>query len=162
MQTRIADYIPSNSPAFSQRLFDFIGIRHFTFQEVLYHNTLEDIPVPLWFNILPTLWLLDELRSDLNEPVYIVSSYRSPEYNRKVGGKSGSLHLSFNALDCIIKNYSSKEYRLVADLLKSCDLDFFGLKIKDSSLGIGLYPNFFHIDTRGLLGRKSPSFWIEK
>lgn len=46
------------------------------------------------------LWL-DSLREEANVPITITSSYRSPEYNRSVGGAPNSAHTDVpcNAID---------------------------------------------------------------
>jgi len=56
-------------------------------------------------NIIPTIIILDKLREFYNKPIYILSTYRSPEYNKAVKGKSNSLHLVFNAIDFTIANH---------------------------------------------------------
>ena len=38
-------------------------------------------------------FLLEEIRADFGEPIYINSGYRSPEHNRKIGGAPNSFHV---------------------------------------------------------------------
>ena len=48
----------------------------------------------------PDLYLLlEEIRADFGEPIYINSGYRSPEHNKKVGGKPNSFHVKGQAAD---------------------------------------------------------------
>jgi uncharacterized protein YcbK (DUF882 family) len=99
-------------------------------------------PKKLWKNVVPTLRVVDDLRESFGQPCTILSSYRSPEYNRTVGGAAQSQHLQFNALDITIKGVSAK--RVYERLLQwRLEGRFKG--------GIGYYPSsgFVHIDTRG-------------
>jgi N-acetylmuramoyl-L-alanine amidase len=99
-------------------------------------------PRKLWKNVVPTLRIIDELRESFGKPCTVLSSYRSPAYNRRVGGASRSQHLEFNALDIAIKGVSAK--RVYERLLQwRSEGRFKG--------GIGYYPSsgFVHIDTRG-------------
>ena len=56
-------------------------------------------PRRIWNNIVPALRIVDELRDSFGKPCRILSSYRSPDYNKAVGGASSSQHLEFTALD---------------------------------------------------------------
>ena len=99
-------------------------------------------PKKLWKNVVPTLRVVDDLRESFGQPCTILSSYRSPEYNRTVGGAAQSQHLQFNALDITIKGVSAK--RVYERLLQwRSEGRFKG--------GIGYYPSsgFVHLDTRG-------------
>ena len=99
-------------------------------------------PKKLWKNVVPTLRILDELRATFGKPCTILSSYRSPDYNRTVGGAVRSQHLQFNALDITFDGVSAKQ---VYDRLLQWRREgrFVG--------GLGYYPSsgFVHIDTRG-------------
>ena len=99
-------------------------------------------PKKLWKNLVPTLRVVDELRASFGKPCTILSSYRSPDYNRTVGGAALSQHLQFNALDIAFDGVSAKR---VYDRLLQWRQEgrFVG--------GLGLYPSsgFVHIDTRG-------------
>ena len=53
----------------------------------------------LWKNIVPALRIVDELRDSFGKSCTILSSYRSPDYDKAVGGASSSQHLEFTALD---------------------------------------------------------------
>jgi uncharacterized protein YcbK (DUF882 family) len=99
-------------------------------------------PKRLWKNIVPTLRIVDELRAALVKPCRILSSYRSPAYNKAVGGAALSQHLEFTALDIAFDGVSPQQvYDRLIEWRKSGK--FIG--------GIGLYPSsgFVHIDTRG-------------
>lgn len=108
------------------------------------------IPEELFPNILPTVMVLDALREWYGKPIYVHSTYRSPEYNQAVGGKKNSLHLKFNAIDFGIKNF--KDLRMLYEKLDGWDVE----GKYEYKFGIGLYERqqFIHIDTRGLFGMK--------
>ena len=99
-------------------------------------------PKRLWKNIVPTLRVVDELRAFFGKPCRILSSYRSPDYNRAVGGASLSQHLEFTAMDIAFDGVSPQ--RVYDRLLE-------WRKAGKFTGGIGLYPSsgFVHIDTRG-------------
>lgn len=99
-------------------------------------------PKRLWNKILPTLRIVDELRGSFGKPCRILSSYRSPGYNKAVGGAPKSQHLDFNALDIAFDGVSPQ--RVYDRLLEWRRAGKF-------TGGIGLYPSsgFVHIDTRG-------------
>lgn len=97
--------------------------------------------------IMPTLLVASALRGAIGEPLHVLSTYRSPEYNAKVGGASSSLHLDFNALDLTAKETTPEE---LAAVVSEHPLAFL--------MGVGVYRTFIHIDTRGVLGR-APARW---
>ncbi len=86
--------------------------------------------------------MVDELRASFGKPCRILSSYRSPDYNRALGGASLSQHLEFTALDIAFDGVSPKQ---VYDQLVQWR------KAGKFTGGLGLYPSsgFVHIDTRG-------------
>ena len=45
------------------------------------------------------LFMLDDLRGRVGTPLKINSSYRSPSYNKSIGGASKSMHLTGRAVD---------------------------------------------------------------
>ncbi|HEU4456749.1 MAG TPA: D-Ala-D-Ala carboxypeptidase family metallohydrolase [Longimicrobium sp.] len=109
-------------------------------------------PERLWANIVPTLAVLQRFRTELGRPVQLLSTYRSPDYNRAVGGATGSMHKEFRAIDFtvsagnptqwakILRGYRGQRFR---DPHRNEDFRFRG--------GIGIYTssNFVHVDTRG-------------
>ena len=56
-------------------------------------------PEDLWTNLPPTLWVIDSLRESVGLPIRLTSIYRSPAYNKAVGGSSGSFHMKNAAID---------------------------------------------------------------
>ncbi len=95
----------------------------------------------LWKNIVPALRIVDELRDSFGKSCTILSSYRSPDYNKAVGGVSSSQHLEFTALDIAFVGISPQ--RVYDRLLE-------WRKAGKFTGGLGIYPTsgFVHIDTR--------------
>lgn len=97
-------------------------------------------PKALWHNLARTLEVADEIRHRLGTPLsYITSAYRSPAYNRQCGGASRSFHTRNNALDLVYQSGSDAARDIALELREE---GFF-------RGGIGHYPGFLHIDTRG-------------
>jgi hypothetical protein len=99
-------------------------------------------PQNLWDNIVPTAKVLDQLVDALGAPVKILSAYRSEDYNRCIpGAAGGSTHKRFKAVD--LKVLDGKGPVTWAAALK---------ELRDGGAfkgGIGVYPTFVHVDTRG-------------
>lgn len=77
--------------------------------------------------------------------ITITSGYRTPEYNKKVGGVKTSQHMEAKAADIKVKGMSSKR---VAEKIKEL--------IKEGKMdkgGVGLYKTFVHYDIRGYNAR---------
>lgn len=123
------------------------SVKWFTAEEICMGR---DIPIDLFHNIYPTVLVLDALREWYGKPIFVHSTYRSPEYNQAVGGKKNSLHLKFNAIDFGIKNF--KDLRMLYEKLDGWDVE----GKYEYKFGIGLYERqqFIHLDTRGLFGMK--------
>jgi len=83
--------------------------------------------------------VLTEVREFFGVPVTITSSYRTPEYNKAIGGKEHSHHLYTGngaAADIQVKGTRPEE---VKDFLEATHPD---------TLGIGSYDTFTHVDVR--------------
>ena len=129
--------------------FESRGFRHFGASEfesyfVAQRKGVKNSPPAksLWKNIVPTLRIVDELRDSFGKPCRILSSYRSPDYNRTVGGVGLSQHMEFRALDIAFDGVSPQ--RVYDRLIE-------WRKAGKVTGGLGLYPSsgFVHIDTRG-------------
>ncbi len=140
-----------------ERFIDNLGLRHFRGSEFTPYWSRTNArgrnscpPVHLWANIAPTLVVLDEVREKLKASITVTSSYRDPDYNQSVGGETASYHLSFRAIDFQVKGKKPKQAWEVADSLRGSE--FFNPYTKRNFSfrgGLGLYPTFVHIDTRG-------------
>ena len=83
---------------------------------------------------------LQRLRDELGRPIIVVSAYRSPEHNRKVGGARNSYHVRGMAADIQVRGVSPE------DVYTFCDEAF-------PKGGVGKYSTFTHIDCRGYKAR---------
>ena len=77
-----------------------------------------------------------KLAKNLGRPLRINSGYRTPEYNRKVGGAKNSQHVAKKAMD--IRWPDGDFSTRIAFIQLACDVGF---------TGIGVYNNFMHVDT---------------
>jgi uncharacterized protein YcbK (DUF882 family) len=84
---------------------------------------------------------LQVLRTEIGIPIKITSGYRSPNYNKRVGGAKKSQHLEAKAADLVVVGLTTTELREIILRL-----------IKEGSMtegGVGLYNSFVHYDIRG-------------
>ena len=104
-------------------------------------------PVPDQYipNVKELAYNLQVLRDYLGEPIRINSAYRHPAYNKKVGGKPASQHLTASAADIVAKSKTPKQLAAIIEKL------IFAGKMKQG--GLGLYPGFVHYDIRGKKAR---------
>jgi zinc D-Ala-D-Ala carboxypeptidase len=82
----------------------------------------------------PALDKLQALRDKLGVPLIVNSAYRSPAYNRKVGGAKQSTHLQGAAFDISMANHDPESFQAAARAV--------------GFTGFGFYPrqNFMHVD----------------
>lgn len=88
---------------------------------------------------------LQVLRDSIGDALHINSAYRTPAYNKKIGGVKDSQHIQCKAADITAKNFTPKQ--LAARIEKL---------IKDGQMvqgGIGVYKGFVHYDIRGTAAR---------
>ena len=84
---------------------------------------------------------LQVLREYIQKPITVISGYRSPEYNKKIGGAKRSQHMLAKAGDLIVKGMTPDEVKeAIVHLIKEG-------KMKKG--GVGLYTYFTHYDVRG-------------
>jgi len=123
-----------------------LGLMYFSAEELIrphrnvrygVQNTIP--PKELWESLVPTLRVADTLRARLNVRVTVLSAYRSFDYNSAIGGASRSQHMRNRALDLRFDCSSDEAYAMAVALRQ--EGGFKG--------GIGWYPSFIHIDTRG-------------
>lgn len=77
---------------------------------------------------------LQKLRDSMGKPVIINSGYRTPEYNKTVGGAKKSYHMQGKAVDIRINGLKPEEIAKIAE--------------KTGFTGIGIYKSFTHLDIR--------------
>ena len=113
---------------------------HFKVSEFASHDGADEV-----FIDLDLVYKLEEIRRHFGSPIIISSGYRTPSWNKKVGGASGSFHTAGKAFDIIVKGVSPYDVAHFAQ----------GLWIK----GIGCYKDegFVHIDAR-----REQAFWYGK
>jgi len=80
--------------------------------------------------------MLQKLRIKIGRPLILNSAYRSPAYNKKIGGAKASKHMEGIAFDVRMDNHNPEQFERAA-----VELGF---------RGIGHYPgsNFMHVDAR--------------
>ena len=84
--------------------------------------------------------MLERVRTHFDCPVIITSGYRSPEYNRRVGGARNSFHVRGMAADIQVRGVTPRE------VFAFCDREF-------PNAGVGRYTTFTHVDCRGYKAR---------
>jgi len=103
-------------------------------------NDGSEMPDSVFENVKQLAKELQVLRDFIGKPIKINSGYRSPSYNRSIGGASRSQHLLGKAADIRVDGISSRELRgIIEELIKDGRLNF---------KGIGAYTNFTHVDIR--------------
>lgn len=85
--------------------------------------------------------ILQKVRSHFGKAVTINSGYRTPAYNKKVGGATYSQHLYGTAADIRVTGKKPKEVAAYIETL-----------IPNTG-GIGIYSNFVHVDVRATKSR---------
>lgn len=100
-----------------------------------------DVPPDLMDNVTVLCENLQVLRDHLGKPIRVISGYRSPKYNRRIGGARRSQHMVAKAADIKVSGMSPAEVK--AEIVKL---------IKEGKMmkgGVGLYRTFTHYDVRG-------------
>lgn len=83
---------------------------------------------------------LQVLRDHLGKPIIINSGYRTPKYNKSVGGAPASKHLLAEAGDIRVAGMTSKQVHSEIQKLIA--------EGKMHNGGLGLYNTFVHYDVR--------------
>jgi len=84
---------------------------------------------------------LQALRDYIKVPIIINSAYRSPKYNKLIGGADNSYHMKGMAADIRTKKHTPKELHAIILTLIN--------EKKMMEGGLGLYDTFVHYDFRG-------------
>lgn len=80
--------------------------------------------------------MFEAIRERVGKPLRILSAYRTPEHNRRVGGARHSQHVEGRALDL-----KPPQGWTVARLAETC-------AVVSAVTGLGVYPTFVHVDCR--------------
>jgi len=98
-------------------------------------------PECLMDNLKELVENLQIIRDHIQQPMHIISGYRTPKYNRRIGGARRSQHMKAKAADIVVKGMRPPHLReIIINLIKEG-------KIKKG--GVGLYRSFVHYDVRG-------------
>lgn len=93
-----------------------------------------------------TARMVQAIRNYFGAPVTITSGYRTLAHNRRVGSKDTSFHVKGMAADIVVRHQTPLQvYRAIENGWVP--------GINPSKIGLGLYPGFVHIDSRGTRGR---------
>lgn len=119
--------------------------KHFSWWEFRCHDGT-DVPPEFAQNVRDLCEQLEVLRHALGDvKIHVVSGYRTPAWNAKVGGATKSQHMQAKAAD--IQVYGLTPAQLRAKIL---DLIEKGQMIQG---GVAMYPTFTHYDIRGYKAR---------
>jgi len=105
-------------------------------------------PVPDEYlpNVVKLMAALEVIRYACgNRAIVVNSGYRSPKYNKKIGGAKKSQHLTASASDLVHASMSPDQLYEVIEIL-----------IDEGAIpegGVGLYNSFVHYDVRGTKAR---------
>ena len=142
------------------KLYDGQVVPHFNIDEFKCKDNNEMV---LNNKVIDHIQRLEKFRVWYNRVMIVTSGYRTPKYNRKVGGSPNSKHIEGVASDILLPDefYSFNEYRqneflnnVKSKWIKLCDSDGLGG-------GVGFYDTFFHLDSRpkGNYTNGSHAFW---
>jgi uncharacterized protein YcbK (DUF882 family) len=123
---------------------------HFLLAEFISPNDPNRPSQSAMANLRELAAVLEIIRARAGRPLKITSGYRSPSYNRAIGGAAMSLHTTGMACDI----------EAPGDML---DLAALASKIEEIG-GVGVYPGrgFIHVDIRRRPeGVKAPTWWAQ-
>lgn len=108
-----------------------------------------DVPGEFMDNVRRLAENLQVLRDHVGKPIRIISAYRTPSYNRKIGGAKKSQHMVAKAADIKVSGMHPDDVRKeILTLIKEG---------KMAPGGVGRYRTFTHYDHRGRNARWSGS-----
>lgn len=80
--------------------------------------------------------ILQKVRNHFGKAVIVNSGYRTPSYNKRIGGAAYSQHMYGTAADIRVNGVKPKEVAAYVETLLQ------------GTGGIGIYSNFVHVDVR--------------
>jgi len=108
-------------------------------------NDGSEMPAKVLANVKKQAKNLQVIRDFLDKKITVNSGYRSPSYNKSIGGALKSQHLKGNASDIKVKGISPGDLsRVIEGLIRI-------KAIEDG--GIGVYSTFVHYDRRSKRAR---------
>jgi len=117
---------------------------NFALREFQCHDGV-GVPEELMENVTLLAENLQVIRDEIGKPIRIISGYRHPEYNKKIGGAKKSQHMTAKAADLKVSGMEPVElWRVIIKLIKEGKLH---------AGGVGLYTTFVHYDVRGTNAR---------
>jgi uncharacterized protein YcbK (DUF882 family) len=113
---------------------------HFSWSEFQCRDGSE-MPPPVKLNIPRTAQMLEAIRARIAQrfgerAVIVLSGYRSPEYNKRVGGTPRSQHLLGKAADIVVPGLTPSQVQKICEELQN----------EGIVGGLGRYPGFTHVD----------------
>jgi uncharacterized protein YcbK (DUF882 family) len=100
-----------------------------------------DVPADMMDSVRLLCENLQVLRDHIGKPIRVISGYRSPKYNSRIGGARRSQHMLAKAADIKISGMTPAEVKkAILELIKE------GKMMKG---GVGIYKTFTHYDVRG-------------
>jgi len=112
------------------------------------------VPRQYWKNVNRLAKNLQALRDAVGQPVVITSGYRTPEYNKAIGGAKHSQHLLCLAADIKVPGLLPLE---VAAMIENLIADG-----KIDQGGVGIYTTWVHYDCRTNFDPDNPPRWDER
>jgi uncharacterized protein YcbK (DUF882 family) len=117
---------------------------HFRLDEFRCHDGTP-VPKKYYENVVQLCCELEVIRAEYKRPVAILSGYRSPAYNKKIGGAKNSFHMKGMAADIVVAGVTPKSLRGLIEALVR--------EHKIHNGGLGSYKNFTHYDIRAVPAR---------
>lgn len=103
------------------------------------------VPDKYYTNVQKLAENLQKIRDIIDEPLVIVSGYRTPEHNRTCGGAKHSQHLTASAADIRCSLSPDELRQVILDLIESGEI---------MQGGVGIYDDWtVHYDIRGTKAR---------
>lgn len=120
---------------------------HFTWMEAACHNGTP-VPPELRGNALDLAKMLERIRAFFGGVLVPVSWYRTPAYNKAIGGAPLSQHMTGGAVDI-----RPGHLRDLAGLMFCIDTMLERLELPELG-GYGKYPAWVHLDVRQRVGNR--------